>query len=98
MKSKFDMSIVQENPPKTRFRMFFQSLDEWFEYKNKGECEWFNSFHNSNHDIFAYDYNPSGGVLQAGLNDVSSLNNNLCSNITGICAGEAKPSWVVCIP
>jgi hypothetical protein len=31
------MSIVQENPSKSRFRKFFQSLDEWFEYKNKDE-------------------------------------------------------------
>ncbi|PNX89548.1 hypothetical protein L195_g045668, partial [Trifolium pratense] len=89
------MSIVQENPPKSSFRKFFQSLDEWFEYKNKGK--WIEDMKGSISltasiiatMTFSLATNPPGGVVQASLDDVNRR--CLTSNVTGVrlCVGEA---------
>jgi hypothetical protein len=89
------MSIVQENSPKSSYRKFFESLDEWFQYKNKGK--WIEDMKGSISltasiiatMTFSLATNPPGGVVQASLDDVDRR--CLTSNVTGIrlCVGEA---------
>ncbi|XP_045790034.1 uncharacterized protein LOC123884846 [Trifolium pratense] len=89
------MSIVQENPPKSSFRKFFQSLDEWFEYKHKDK--WIEDMKGSISltasiiatMTFSLATNPPGGVVQASLDDVNRR--CLTSNVTGVrlCVAEA---------
>ncbi|PNX90982.1 hypothetical protein L195_g047111 [Trifolium pratense] len=91
------MSFERLNTPKSGFRKFFQSLDEWFEYKDKGK--WIEDMKGSiilaasiiATMTFSLGTNPPGGVVQVSLENVSSLESfdKLCSNVTGICAGSA---------
>ncbi|PNX70969.1 hypothetical protein L195_g057925, partial [Trifolium pratense] len=91
------MSFERLNTPKSGFRKFFQSLDEWFEYKDKGK--WIEDMKGSiilaasmiATMTFSLGTNPPGGVVQASLENVSSLESigKLCSIDTGICAGTA---------
>jgi hypothetical protein len=83
------------NLPESRFEKLFQSLKEWFEYKNKDE--WLKDMKTSiilaasiiATMTFSLATNPPGGVLQASFDDVNR--GCLTSNVTGfsLCVGEA---------
>ncbi|XP_045790049.1 uncharacterized protein LOC123884859 [Trifolium pratense] len=91
------MSFERLNTPKSGFRKFFQSLDEWFEYKDKGK--WIEDMKGSiilaasmiATMTFSLGTNPPGGIVSVSLENVSSFESfdELCSNVTGICAGSA---------
>jgi hypothetical protein len=94
------MSInVQGNIPKSRFRNFFESLDEWFEYKDKSK--WIEDMRSSISVTasliatvtFSVSTNPPGGVVQAGPDNAGLRDdhNKHCKteNGTRLCLAEA---------